>query len=382
MSSEDEEAVPHDDLTQQEQRQEEEHQQQQLPGSVVHTTLQHQGPQHSAGSGGHPEACMPCTFYCFTRRGCNRGLECRFCHLTHQSKLQQRRENWKKQQREKRKTMRERMASEVRMSKELPVEAPAAAQPRHAGKHSSHPTPSRDDGHGNGGSALPPKGAPTTPSGNAAPGEQGGGVMLDGVQCSSQSGVAAFGYYPAQATLTIGQETAFRPQLASKPCRFRPLTQMPKGLVLDPASGVISGAPAEAVTQTVMFIEAEFSNGGVGRAVVEFEVVDLTRGGFVVGHVSEFEPGMFMMLLYIPDGDEPGYSAVPPHLHGGTGNMKGLAPWDGRTAVQKSVASMGQPVIWPQAMSCGRALGQLSNGHSPSQNVAWGRECPSSEDWW
>eukprot|EP00418_Pyrodinium_bahamense_P068124 CAMPEP_0179079778 /NCGR_PEP_ID=MMETSP0796-20121207/35816_1 /TAXON_ID=73915 /ORGANISM="Pyrodinium bahamense, Strain pbaha01" /LENGTH=370 /DNA_ID=CAMNT_0020777121 /DNA_START=25 /DNA_END=1139 /DNA_ORIENTATION=- len=278
--------------------------------------------------------------------------------------------------------MRERMASEVRMSKELPVEAPAAAQPRHAGKHSSHPTPSRDDGHGNGGSALPPKGAPTTPSGNAAPGEQGGGVMLDGVQCSSQSGVAAFGYYPAQATLTIGQETAFRPQLASKPCRFRPLTQMPKGLVLDPASGVISGAPAEAVTQTVMFIEAEFSNGGVGRAVVEFEVVDLTRGGFVVGHVSEFEPGMFMMLLYIPDGDEPGYSAVPPHLHGGTGNMKGLAPWDGRTAVQKSVASMGQPVIWPQAMSCGRALGQLSNGHSPSQNVAWGRECPSSEDWW
>merc|ERR1740121_1881684 len=92
----------------------------QPPGSGPYLTLNVEGPQVSAGSVGHPETCMPCTFYCFTRRGCNRGAECRFCHLTHQSKLQQRREVWKKQQREKRKSIRERVAAEVETRRHHP----------------------------------------------------------------------------------------------------------------------------------------------------------------------------------------------------------------------------------------------------------------------
>ncbi|CAJ1421887.1 unnamed protein product [Effrenium voratum] len=71
-----------------------------------YSTLAVEGAKESAGSVGHPDGCTPCTFYCFTRRGCNRGAGCKFCHMTHQSKLQQRREAWKKQQREKRKLMR------------------------------------------------------------------------------------------------------------------------------------------------------------------------------------------------------------------------------------------------------------------------------------
>mmetsp|Transcript_6422 Transcript_6422/g.18821 ORF Transcript_6422/g.18821 Transcript_6422/m.18821 type:complete len:492 (+) Transcript_6422:184-1659(+) len=65
-------------------------------------TLRKDGPVINSGSTGHPESCKPCAFYCFSLRGCRNGVECAYCHLFHESKLRQRREEWKKSQCEKR----------------------------------------------------------------------------------------------------------------------------------------------------------------------------------------------------------------------------------------------------------------------------------------
>lgn len=65
-------------------------------------TLRKDGPVENSGSVGHPNDCKPCAFYCFSLRGCRNGAECAYCHLFHESKLRQRREEWKKSQREKR----------------------------------------------------------------------------------------------------------------------------------------------------------------------------------------------------------------------------------------------------------------------------------------
>mmetsp|Transcript_104641 Transcript_104641/g.295689 ORF Transcript_104641/g.295689 Transcript_104641/m.295689 type:complete len:239 (+) Transcript_104641:56-772(+) len=49
-------------------------------------SLQRDGQQQSAGSLQHPAACKPCTFYCFTKRGCKKGSACEYCHMLHISR--------------------------------------------------------------------------------------------------------------------------------------------------------------------------------------------------------------------------------------------------------------------------------------------------------
>mmetsp|Transcript_109189 Transcript_109189/g.216800 ORF Transcript_109189/g.216800 Transcript_109189/m.216800 type:complete len:242 (+) Transcript_109189:58-783(+) len=49
-------------------------------------TLQADGPQTSEGSALHPTDCVPCSFYCYSLRGCIRGIECKFCHMEHRSR--------------------------------------------------------------------------------------------------------------------------------------------------------------------------------------------------------------------------------------------------------------------------------------------------------
>lgn len=269
----------------------------QPPGTGPYATLHNEGPQISAGSGGHPESCMPCTFYCFTRRGCNRGLECRFCHLSHQSKLQQRREAWKKQQREKRKSIRERVAAE--------------GQPRR--------TPS---GTGKGGLPIQPVMAGLNADVRGAhdhkqlaSGIYKGQVDRQRAELQSRStgeplGPAApssgFGYVPSKLILTVGQDTSIRPQILAAASHFRLLAPLPHGLLLDPVRGLITGAPTAAAPACTVVVEAELKRGGFARATIDLEVIDFTRGGFVIGHMSEVEPGRFMLLLYVPEEGEDG----------------------------------------------------------------------------
>lgn len=246
-------------------------------GSGPYATLHVQGPQTSAGSTDHPEGCMPCTFYCFTRRGCNRGLECRFCHLTHQSKLQQRREAWKKQQREKRKAIRERVTAEALGHRPQTIGNKMSLVV--AAHTSSRCILNADGGRSNGlTGSTPRRGAP-----------------------ESLSALEVFAYSPGQALLTIGQDAEFQPQIAMAAAQFRLMAPLPKGLTLDSVSGIICGAPSAAVPQMTLVVEADLISGSTARATLELEVVDFTRGGFVIGHMSEYEPGKFMLLLYVPD---------------------------------------------------------------------------------
>lgn len=49
-------------------------------------SLQRNGQEFSEGSRGHPDSCMPCSFYCFSKRGCKKGSTCEFCHMLHVSR--------------------------------------------------------------------------------------------------------------------------------------------------------------------------------------------------------------------------------------------------------------------------------------------------------
>jgi len=351
-------------------------QDQQAPGTGPYCTLHGEGPQFSAGSGGHPEGCTPCTFYCFTRRGCNRGPECRFCHLAHQSKLQQRRETWKKQQREKRKAIRERVAMEA--PPRAAMEAPPRSLPR----------------------SLPPSGGKGMAAAMAAVEDMNAriGVVDDGGQAARPRSAVPFSYCPDQVVLTIGQDTEHRPQLAAVPVQFRLASPLPRGLQLDASSGAIRGAPGAPMPQTTIMVEADLVGGGVARAMLEIEVVDFTRGGFVMGHMSEFEPGRFMLLLHIPESGEgncaDGPAAVPqtslaagpraPQQQngGGLGAARALFPSERGAAVTPRQLP-GRRGSGQSAGGEGFAAGRRSGGGAASAAKGGGGQAPlPAPEWW
>lgn len=53
-------------------------------------SLQRNGEQSSNGSKSHPDLCRPCAFYCFSKRGCKKGLGCEYCHMLHISRSNRR----------------------------------------------------------------------------------------------------------------------------------------------------------------------------------------------------------------------------------------------------------------------------------------------------
>lgn len=265
------------------------------PEGGVYATLHGEGPMTTPGSVGHPDKCQPCTFYCFTRRGCNRAHDCRFCHLTHQSKLQQRREAWKRQQREKRKSIRERMASDQASHRKNSLDNTPASPGAIAAS----------SGTGSVATMTPKRQQNSAVAGNQ---------RLSPLPFSFQQQLrdrpsqpvddqadALFCYSPSQAILTIGQQTEFVPRLAVLASHFRLTVPLPPGLYLDPVSGIISGAPLGAHTRIISAVEADLPDGRRAAASLELEVVDFTRGGFVIGHMSEYEPGKYMLLMYVPE---------------------------------------------------------------------------------
>jgi len=49
-------------------------------------SLLRNGQMDSEGSREHPTSCSPCSFYCFSNRGCKKGRSCQFCHMLHISR--------------------------------------------------------------------------------------------------------------------------------------------------------------------------------------------------------------------------------------------------------------------------------------------------------
>jgi len=274
-------------------------------------TLRSAGPMATAGSGGHPDGCMPCTFYCFARRGCNRSADCRFCHLMHQSKLQQRREAWKQLQREKRKLNRERSAQEAATSASQRRPSGSAPALEVAG---TCPAANLDLFTLLGDQAQKAAAAASAcgrlgPAAASHQSEAGQAMARPNAASGGRRSSEVFSYRPDRAILTIGQEAEFQPLLnnhvfENMPLQFRAAQPLPVGLSLNPQSGVVSAFPSVALKSTAVVVEADLPGGRTMSAVVQVEVVDFTCGGFTIGHLSEFEPGKYMVLLSVPSDDE------------------------------------------------------------------------------
>lgn len=324
-------------------------------------TLRQDGPRESLGSIGHPEECTPCTFYCFAKRGCKRGVECKFCHLWHQSKLQQRREAWKQQQRLKRKALAERSTAEVvREGPAVPKGKPSDT--RRVAASSARPIALFGLLGGEGTNKVqdrlltcqtPPQPAFCECSSSASSPDSGGAIARTrGLGFLATSPVVfaddrgakvfpptapptsppqlgpAFEYSPKHAVLAIGQIAEFWPRISATVLRFRSTAPLPSWLVLDGGTGQLQASPQEAVSSTHIAIEADVLGACPVRATIELEVIDFSRGGFTIGHLSEVEPGKFMALLHVP---EEGYvtdDLLPPPMPAGppTSNMPWAAP--------------------------------------------------------
>jgi hypothetical protein len=297
------------------------------PGGEDYATLHANGPQTSAGSISHPDECMPCTFYCFTRRGCNRGHECRFCHLSHQSKLQMRRECWKKQQREKRKSIRERVAQEAIARRNAGGKTNARREVAQAGGDAATALSSGNH-HAYGRERQNGKTKPPDDLHNLGELQKATHRLLE---LPGTPFTVHFGYTPSEATLTIGQSVELWPTLRELPARFHLAALLPQGLNMDTATGCIRGVPTQAVPRSTVVVEATPLRGPMLRATVDIEVVDFTRGGFVIGHMSELEPGKFMLLMYVPDGEDPARDEL--------GSLNQLSNMGGARPTRKANAS-------------------------------------------
>jgi len=133
-----------------------------------------------------------------------------------------------------------------------------------------------------------------------------------------------FAYSPDRVKLAIGQPVTFTPEMAVTPARFFSTAPLPAGLRLDPRSGVIHGEPSHPQPLTTLVVEAELSCGLVVSAPIQLEIIDFTTGGFVCGHVSEVEPGIFMMIFHCPESkigrEDTGFdiAQIPTPSHSGT----------------------------------------------------------------
>jgi len=58
--------------------------------AIEELEAKNEGELLSVGSTGHPHGCTPCSFYCYSLRGCDRGESCLFCHMNHPKRARKR----------------------------------------------------------------------------------------------------------------------------------------------------------------------------------------------------------------------------------------------------------------------------------------------------
>jgi len=235
-------------------------------------SLERNGPQESLGSRQHPEGCKPCAFYCYSLCGCRNGPSCIFCHLFHESKLRQRREEWKRAQREKRglrrKAAREGATTAVEAEVATQMSPTAIAAGTSIWSSASKPFESFEravSGQGFASQSEPMRVREVTAAGPA---------------WSAQH----FPYVPRNVTLTVGTAARIAPPeaLLDAPRVFSVIPDLPDGLIIERQTGVIHGTPKEATSDMVTFlVTACRRNEGattldVLRGVVTIKVVDAT----------------------------------------------------------------------------------------------------------
>jgi len=346
-------------------------------GVTVFETLSAVGPQESVGGVGHPLSCTPCTFFCFTKKGCNRGQHCGYCHSSHFSRLQQRREDWKQMQRAKRRMARshksiptaelehtlpiaktakqlflesaeENVTPTVQGCKDFCAELPFCPLPGNGGDPvrktiaaarvpDMYNTTQSTSGRGlaRGQRAEPgqmqarsnPKGVRPDQGLPCLLGRNMHGISLWETPNVTEEGSTVptlaiechevFCYEQQSVCCTQHQTLLLRPVLQVELSHFRleSGSHLPRGLVLDSDTGVIQGTIADGATmEWRVSVLAQCLEGYLAlKATVKVEVVNFQDPGFCLGHVEEVRKGIFMFLFHKPGEESDGGVEKHPH---------------------------------------------------------------------
>uniref|UniRef100_A0A7S1FCE4 C3H1-type domain-containing protein n=1 Tax=Noctiluca scintillans TaxID=2966 RepID=A0A7S1FCE4_NOCSC len=250
----------------------------------VSSSLQRNGPMASVGSAKHPDACNACAFYCFTFAGCRHGVDCAYCHLAHESKVRQRRTEWKKDQRQKRKEARQSAKQRIETAS-LGIGRTRQVAEEHLGKpatspfqHGTDPIPCQVpvvDRQGVGPAAVTPVFLST--------------LGDDGSLCDRKalphSGIEVewCSYQPSFVAACVGERLELWPPLGLviSGMVFAVAPVLPEGLLLDEFTGRIHGALSNQVPSKSEFCVTAakpcLNITRVRAALVTIQVKEATR---------------------------------------------------------------------------------------------------------
>ncbi|CAK0830247.1 unnamed protein product, partial [Prorocentrum cordatum] len=166
---------------------------------------------------------------------------------------------------------------------------------------------------------------------------------------------SVFSYRPGRATMAVGQVAEFKPSVEGPVHRFSPVAPLPAEFALNVATGVITASPTTQFSQITLVIQAELYDGRCLRGMLQVDSVDFSLGGYVLGHMSEVAPGRYMMLLYVPEGDE----SPPPQ------NMVLNSTEATANVARPMLLGMNAPAAWKQGAEQQEAQRHLSGRDDP-----------------
>lgn len=128
----------------------------------VGATFDRDGAQTTAGGLGHPNNCVPCSFYCYSMSGCTKGVDCNFCHSEHIRQGNRRR----RRRRPKEATPEENPTDDCAIPRKIPMPAPSVKSrtPTHGTAIMPNFIGSEFRPYAQSGAALAPPGLPFLPS--------------------------------------------------------------------------------------------------------------------------------------------------------------------------------------------------------------------------
>lgn len=305
-------------------------------------SLQRDGPTESLGSADHPD-CKPCAFYCYSLRGCRNGSNCTYCHLFHESKLRQRRDEWKREQREKRGRMRRDVKSG---SETQSVSDGACSLAANVHGPRSHVEPEPLQGcavpasfqtRGDEGRLVPrvayaseyQRGAPWSASADWRPSQPAPisvssvastvAALADAVAMTQDltqlmpdqtsqlpdpdPKLEFYSHNPSSTVVSVGQHLEIWPPAGvfEKGMVFAVSPELPQGVMLDQQTGVIHGFPKHPTRGLTSFFVTACKPGvnvkNVRTSMVNINVVNVQAPGYTVASMYQPEPGLTVVAL-------------------------------------------------------------------------------------
>mmetsp|Transcript_61185 Transcript_61185/g.157803 ORF Transcript_61185/g.157803 Transcript_61185/m.157803 type:complete len:882 (+) Transcript_61185:126-2771(+) len=263
-----------------------------MPGASLATAVPEAPQLQSFGSVGHPDTCTECCFHFFGPAGCRAGADCDYCHEFHPRK------NKKKNRRLIRRLTTPNVEEAGGSSELFGVEQGAGVNSGAAGAAAQPGLQGGTD------LAAPELAAETVPvhvsSSSGAdtftqPADAAAGSVRPGDAKCDGATMMAVSYCPPPGTisLAVGLKVRLSPKVVCsgeqnlRSClTFSTEPALPKGLSLDPTTGVISGSPVEIQERSSYAVTISLAARGPGgrvlgavpvaRCTVQISVTDLS----------------------------------------------------------------------------------------------------------